>query len=86
MNDAEAKAASMIYRQPSADVPHIVAYGLNEPPEMHRQSHSYAETFEDDFSLLEIIAIDGADHFETIDIMIDDDSDIFNRTCAFFEE
>ena len=86
MDDAEAKAASMTYRQPSVDIPHIVAYGLNEPTDMHRQSHSYAKTFEDDFSSLEIIAIDGADHFETIDIMIDEDSDIFNRTCALFED
>lgn len=36
MDDAEAKAASTIYRQPSVDVPHIVAYGLNEPTDMHR--------------------------------------------------
>jgi len=86
MDDAEAKAASMTYRQPSVDVPHIVAYGLNEPTDMHRQSHSYAKTFEDDFSSLEIIAIDGADHFETIDIMIDENSEIFNRTCALFED
>ena len=86
MDDAEAKKASMIYRQPSTDVPHIVAYGLNEPPDIHRQSHSYAKTFEDDFSLLEIIAIDGADHFETIDIMTDEDSEIFNGTCALFED
>ena len=86
MDDAEAKAASMTYRHPSVDVPHIVAYGLNEPTDMHRQSHSYAKTFEDDFSSLEIIAIDGADHFETIDIMIDEDSEIFNSTCALFED
>ena len=84
MDDAEAKAVSMTYRQPSVDVPHIVAYGLNEPTDMHRQSHSYAKTFEDDFSSLEIIAIDGADHFETIDIMIDENSEIFNSTCALF--
>ena len=86
IDDAEARAASMTYRQPSVDVPHIVAYGLNEPTDMHRQSHSYAKTFEDDFSSLEIIAIDGADHFETIDIMIDENSEIFNRTCALFED
>ena len=86
MDDAEAKAASMTYRQPNVDIPHIVAYGLNEPTDMHRQSHSYAKTFEDDFSSLEIIAIDGADHFETIDIMIDENSEIFNRTCALFED
>ena len=85
MDEAEAKAASMTYRQPSVDVPHIVAYGLNEPTDMHRQSHSYAKIFEDDFSSLEIIVIDGADHFETIDIMIDENSEIFNRTCALFE-
>ena len=86
MDHSEAKAASMTYRQASVDVPHIVAYGLNEPTDMQRQSHSYAKTFEDDFSSLEIIAIDGADHFETIDIMIDEDSEIFNRTCALFED
>ena len=86
MDDTEAKAASMTYKNPIVDVPHIVAYGLNEPTDMYRQSHSYAKTFEDDFSSLEIIAIDGADHFETIDIMIDEDSEIFNRTCALFED
>ena len=86
MDDAEAKAASTIYRQPSVDVPHIVAFGLNEPTDMHRQSRSYAKTFADDFSALEVIAVDGADHFETVDVMVDEDSELFNRTCELFED
>ena len=85
MGDAEAKTASTIYRQPSVDVPHIVAFGLNEPTDMHRQSRSYAKTFADDFSELEVIAVDGADHFETVDVMVDEDSELFNRTCVLFE-
>ena len=86
MDDAEAKTASTIYRQPSVDVPHIVAFGLNEPTDMHRQSRSYAKTFADDFSELEVIAVDGADHFETVDVMVDEDSELFNRTCELFED
>ena len=85
MDDAEAKTAITIYRQPSVDVPHIVAFGLNEPTDMHRQSRSYAKTFADDFSELEVIAVDGADHFETVDVMVDEDSELFNRTCELFE-
>ena len=86
MDDAEAKTASTIYRQPSVDVPQIVAFGLNEPTDMHRQSRSYAKTFADDFSELEVIAVDGADHFETVDAMVDEDSELFNRTCKLFED
>ena len=85
MDDAEAKAASTIYRQPSVDVPHIVAFGLNEPTDMHRQSRSYAKIFADDFSALEVIAVDGADHFETVDVIVDEDSELFNMTCELFE-
>ena len=33
-----------------------VAFGLNEPTDLHRQSRSYAKTFADDFSALEVIA------------------------------
>ena len=50
------------------------------------RSRSYAKTFADDFSALEVFAVDGADHFETVDVMVDEDGELFNRTCELFED
>ena len=84
MDDNEARAASPIYRSPYADTPHIVTYGLNEPPEMHRQSKEYMSLMSDQFDILEALPVAGADHFETVDVLADEQSELFNRTMHLF--
>ena len=84
MDLKEAKAASTIHKKPSIDIPHILSYGLNEPPDMHRQSLDYAKTFASNFSSLEIIEINNADHFETVDAITDEDGQLFNKILSLF--
>ena len=85
MDLQEAKAASIIHRKPSIDIPHILSFGLNEPQDMHRQSLDYAKAFADDFSSLEVIEVNNADHFETVDAITDENGELFNKTLSLFE-
>jgi arylformamidase len=85
MDLLEAKAASIIHRKPSIDIPHILSYGLNEPLDMHRQSLDYAKAFADKFSSLEVIEVNNADHFETVDAITDENGELFNKTLRLFE-
>jgi arylformamidase len=84
MDLLEAKAASIIHRKPSIDIPHILSFGLKEPQDMHRQTLDYAKTFADDFSSLELIEIDDADHFETVDAIINEDCKLFYKILELF--
>jgi arylformamidase len=85
MDLLEAKAASLIHRKPSIDIPHILSFGLNEPLDMHRQSLDYAKAFADEFSSLEVIEVNNADHFETVDAITDENGELFNKTIRLFE-
>ena len=85
MDLLEAKAASIIHRKPSIDIPHILSYGLNEPLDMHQQSLDYAKAFADKFSSLEVIEVNNADHFETVDAITDENGELFNKTLRLFE-
>ena len=85
MDLLEAQAASIIHRKPSIDIPHIISFGLNEPLDMHRQSLDYVKAFADDFSSLEVIEVNNADHFETVDAITDENGELFNQTLRLFE-
>ena len=85
MDLKEAKAASTIHKKPFIDIPHILSFGLNEPPDMHRQSLDYVKAFSDDFSSLEIIKVDSADHFETVDEISNENGELFNKTLSLFK-
>ena len=80
----EARRVSPIYRKPALDIPHLVAYGSNEPTEMRRQSEAYVNVMSAHFSTLELLALPQADHFETVDVLADKDSELFMRTINLF--
>lgn len=86
MDAEEARAASPIYRRPPVDTPHLVAYGANEPPDMHRQSKAYVDQMRSCVSSLECLAVREADHFETVDVLADEQSELFARAVSFFTE
>lgn len=84
MNAEEARNASPIHRKPVLDMPHLVTYGLNEPPDMHRQSQAYVKKMGAHFTSLKCLPIPGADHFETVDVLADNKSELFERAISLF--
>jgi len=84
IDEEEAKAASTIYRQPTLDIPNIIAFGSNEPPELQRQSIDFANVLSTDSNNTELIKINNADHFETVDTITDENSRLFAQTCKLF--
>lgn len=79
----EARAVSPIYRAPATDAPQLIAYGMNEPPDMRRQSRDYAARFQDRITCLDCLAVPDADHFETVDVLGDETSELFSRALEF---
>ena len=84
IDEEEAKAASTIYRQPTLNIPNIIAFGSNEPPELQRQSIDFAKVLSTDSNNTELIKINNADHFETVDTITDENSRLFAQTCKLF--
>ena len=84
MDELEAKVASTIYRQLTLNIPNIIAFGLNEPPEMQRQSIDFANVLCTASNNTELIKINNADHFETVDTITDENSRFFAETCKLF--
>ena len=84
LDKLEAKAASTIYRQLTLNIPNIIAFGLNEPPEMQRQSIDFANVLCTASNNTELIKINNADHFETVDTITDENSRLFAETCKLF--
>ena len=84
IDEEEAKAASTIYRQPTLNIPNIIAFGSNEPPELQRQSIYFAKVLSTDSKNTELIKINNADHFETVDTITDENSRLFAQTCKLF--
>lgn len=83
MDADEARRVGPIHRQPVVDTPHLVAFGMNEPPEMHRQSRAYADRVKERITRLECLAVPDADHFETVDVLADEKSELFARAIGY---
>ena len=79
----EARIVSPIHREPATDTPHLVAYGMKEPPDMQRQSRDYAARFEGSSTRLECLPVPDADHFDTVNVLADETSELFSRALSF---
>ena len=79
----EARSVSPIYRHLAADAPLLLAHGLNEPPELHRQTTDFHTKFKNTSRRMECIGVPGADHFETVDVLADEDSELFATALTF---
>lgn len=78
----EARLVSPMHRTPATRAPQLVAYGLNEPPDMHRQSEEYVARFRGMSDGIQCLAVPDADHFETVDVLADDRSELFARAIG----
>ena len=67
----------------SSDAPHLIAYGMEEPPDMRRQSNDFVANFQDQSTRMESLAVPGADHFDTVSVLGDETSVLFARALAF---
>lgn len=85
MDPAEARRVSPIYRAPATRAPQLIGYGLDEPPDMHRQSIDYVGRFERLSDRMELLPIASADHFEVVNVIGDEESEAFARILSFLE-
>ena len=83
MDEAEAKAVSTIHRTPVAGTPLLLAHGMNEPSDMHRQSRALYDKFKVHCRRCDCLPVPAADHFETVDVLADTSSELFNKTLQY---
>ena len=83
LDAVEARAVSPIYRAPVTDAPHLVAYGMEEPPDMRRQSNDFAAKFHGHGARMEALPVPGADHFDTVTALGDETNVLFARALEF---
>lgn len=79
----EAHAVSPIHRRPATDAPLLLSYGLNEPPDMQRQSGDFYAAFKDHSRRMDCVPVADADHFETVSVLGDEKSALFARLLDF---
>ena len=83
MDEQEARVVSTIYRTPASDAQLLLAHGLNEPLDMHRQSHALYEKFRHHSRRCEFLPVPKADHFEMVDVLADTSSELFAMVLDF---
>ena len=79
----EVNIASPMKQNPESLAPLLLGYGVNEPPDMHRQTLQYFDTFKDKSPKMECVAIPDADHFDVVNVLSDENSDLFKRILSF---
>jgi arylformamidase len=67
LTEDEVVALSPIRHLPKTAKPMMVAYGVNELPEMQRQSRDYAQARNDAGLATELLPLPGHDHFSVLD-------------------
>ena len=79
LNKIEAQNQSPIYNNIIPQSRLIIAYGLNEPEDMHRQSISLYKKYSKYNNLIKLIPIKNCDHFDTVNT-------ISSNNCELFKE
>ena len=79
----EAIIASPVNQEPEFIQSMLVGYGLNEPPEMHRQSTDFFNRFKTRCQRMECYPLPDADHFDVVNILGDQDSHLFKQVLSF---
>jgi arylformamidase len=79
----EARSVSPIYHQPATDAPLLLAHGLNEPPDMHRQTKDFHTRFKDTSRRMDCISVPATDHFEIANVLADETSELFAKVLEF---
>lgn len=75
----EVERASPIHRRLVSACPQLIAYGSNEPRDMHRQSIDYCRIFRNQGAKIELYAIPGADHFDVCNVIANDKGELFSK-------
>lgn len=79
LDASEARSISTLFRNAATKTPLLLAHGMNEPPDMHRQSRALYEKYEEHSESCEYLSIANADHFETVDVLADPTSTLFRK-------
>ena len=83
MDPAEAGAESpMTNHPPVTDAPQLVVVGGAETDEFHRQAQMYVDKYASDRRAVEMYVVPGVDHFDELNVLVDQASEFFAKTCA----
>ena len=83
MDASEARLVSPIYRELVTEAPLLISYGLREPPDMRRQSEDFFKKFRGRNNSLECLPVPDADHFDTVSVLGDPQSELCTRAREF---
>ncbi|MEM9579883.1 MAG: alpha/beta hydrolase [Pseudomonadota bacterium] len=83
MDAAEAAAQSpMTNHPPITNAPQMIVVGGAETAEFHRQARMYAEAFETRDRPMSVYVVPEVDHFDELNVLTDETSAFFRKTCA----
>lgn len=82
MDVAEARRESPCNHPPVTDAPQLVVAGAAEPAELIRQSDDYARQYRTERRTMERYNVPQADHFDELEPLVRDDSELFRKVMA----
>ena len=80
LDKLEVMTASPMRREISTLAPMLISYGYNEPDDMHRQSIEFYNAFKPHCDQMQCLCIQGADHFDTVNVLANQNSQLFADT------
>ena len=83
LDEQEIAIASPMNREPQSLRPMLMGYGLNEPPDMHRQTIEFYNKFHPICERMECLAIN-ADHMDVVNELADSKSELTVRVLDYF--
>jgi len=77
MDEAAAQRNSPLYLKPACDCPLVVSVGAKESDEFHAQSKDFVSVWTGEGVPVNLMIVDGANHFSMLDHLTDEDSPLF---------
>ena len=82
----EARAVSLVDHPPATDAPQLMAWGLEESDEFIRQNEEHYARLRRTTTPVMALRVPDKDHFDLVDVMGDERSELVSRILALFSE
>jgi arylformamidase len=86
LDDASTRSHSPMFLAPASAAPVLVILGDGETTEFHKQSNAFCKAWEARGVKLEYYAEPQVDHFDLLNRMADDQSELFRRMLGWIED
>ena len=77
---------SLIDHPPATDAPQLMAWGLEESDEFIRQNEEHYARLRTTTTPVTALRVPDKDHFDLVDVMGDEGSELVSRILALFSE